>query len=84
MAASLRQALARVVRLGPLMLLLVQLLEVDQRVFVLRVEPQHLVERLERAIDESAALVVEAEAEQHVGVLERASASAAEAATDGR
>ena len=69
---QLRQALPRVVRLGPLVLLLVQLLQVDQRVLVLRIEPQHFVERLERAIDEAAALVVEAEAEQHVGVLELA------------
>ena len=52
------------------MLLLVQLLEVDEGVLVLRIEAEDLVERLERPIDESAALVVEAEAEQHVGVLE--------------
>ena len=64
------------------MLFLVQLLQVEQRVFVLRIEPQHFVERLERAIDEPAALVVEAEAEQDVGVLERGSAATAAAAPD--
>ena len=52
------------------MLLLVQLLEVHEGVLVLRIEAEHLVERLERAIDESAALVIEAQAEQHVRVLE--------------
>ena len=54
------ELLPRRVGLGPLVLLFVQLLEVDQRVLVLGIEPQHLVERLERAIDEAAALVVEA------------------------
>ena len=52
------------------MLLFVQLLKVDEGVLVLRIEAQHLVERLERAIDESAPLVVEAQAEQHVRVLQ--------------
>ena len=51
------------------MLLFVQLLQVEQRVLILRVEAQHLVERFERAIDEAAALEIEAEAEQHIGVL---------------
>ena len=66
------QLLTRRVGVGPLMLLLVQLLEVRERVAVAGIEPQHFAERLERAIDEAAALVVEAEAEQHVGVLELA------------
>ena len=52
------------------MLLFVQLLQVDQGVRVLRLEPQHLAERLERPIDEPAALVVEAQAQQDVGVLQ--------------
>ena len=81
---ELGQALARVVGLGPLVLFFVQLLQVDERVLVLRIEPQHFVERLERAIDEAAALVVEAEAEQHVGVLERGSAASAAAAPGAR
>ena len=34
------------------------------------IEPEHFVERLERAIDEPAALEVEPEAEQHVRLLE--------------
>ena len=68
-AAQLDQLLADAVGVVPLMLLLVQLLQVEQRVLVLRVEPQHFVERLERAIDEAAALEVESEAQQDVGVL---------------
>ncbi len=40
--------------------------------FVARIEPQHFVERHDRAIDEAAALVVEAETELDVGVFERA------------
>ena len=54
----------------PLLLLLVQLLQVHQRVAVAGIEPQHLLERLVRAIDEAAAAEVQAEAEQHVRVLE--------------
>ena len=67
-----RQLLAHRVGFGPLVLFFVQLLEVRQRVPVLRIEPQHFRERLERAIDEAAAPVVEAEAEQHVRVLQLA------------
>ncbi len=63
---QLREALPRVERIGPLMLFLLHLLEVDERVAVARVESKHLVERVERAIDEAAALVVEPEAEQDV------------------
>ena len=66
------------------MLLFVELLQVEQRVLVLRIEPQHLVERLERAVDEAAALVVEPEAEQHVRVLEPAEARAAAAGSGAR
>ena len=58
------------------MLILVEPFEVEQRVLVLGIEPQHFGERLDRAIDEAAAPVVEAEAEQDVGVLERAQARA--------
>src|SRR2546430_9569159 len=42
----------RVVGLGPLMLLFMQLLKVDERVLVFRIEAKHLVEGFERAIDE--------------------------------
>ena len=52
------------------MLLLVQLLEVCNRVLVLRIEPQHLREGLDRPIHEAAAAIVETEAEKHVGVFE--------------
>ena len=44
---ELVEPLARVVRLQPLVLLLVKLLEVHERIFVLRIEPQHFVERLD-------------------------------------
>ena len=67
---SVDELLPNLVGLVPLMLLFVQLLQVEQRVLILRIEPQHLVERFERAIDEAAALEVEAEAQQHVGVLD--------------
>ena len=52
------------------MLVFLQLLEVDERGFVVGIELQHVGERRDRAIDESAAAVVEAEAEQHVRVLD--------------
>ena len=64
------QPLADGVSLLPLFLLGVQLLEVEERVLVLRIEPQDFGERLDRAVDEAAAAVVEAEAEQHVCVLQ--------------
>ena len=69
-----RQPLPRRVRVVPLMLLLVELLEVRQRVPVVGIEPEHVGERRQRAVDEAAALVVEAEAEQDVGVFELAQA----------
>ena len=65
------------------MLVFVQLLDVHERVLVVRIDPEDLVERFERAIDESAALEVEAEAEQHVGVLEPRQVAAAAAGSDG-
>src|SRR5580698_5738979 len=54
------------------MLLFVKLLKVDQRVLVLRIESQYLVERLQRAVNEPAALVVESQTQQHVRVLKPA------------
>ena len=39
---------------------------------VLGIEPQHFAERIERAIDEAAAFVVEPEAQQHVRVFDAA------------
>ena len=68
--AQVDQLLPDAVRVVPLMLLFVQLLQVEQGVLVLRIEPQHFVERFERAIDEPAALEVEAQAQQDVGVLD--------------
>ena len=70
-SVDLGQLLPDVVGLGPLVLLLVQLLELHQRVPVLGIEPQHFLERLVRAVDETAAAKVQAEAQQDVGVLER-------------
>ena len=64
------ELLANAVRVRPLVLLLVQLLQVEQRVLVRRIHADHFVERFERAIDEAAALEVEAEAQQDVGVLD--------------
>ena len=69
---QLRQPLPRVVRIAPLVLFLVEFLKIHERVAVVGIEPQDLVERLEGAVDESAALVIETDAEQHVRVLELA------------
>ena len=52
------------------MLIFVKLLDVQQGVLVLRVELDDLVERFERAVDEAAALEIEAQAEQHVSMFE--------------
>ncbi len=57
---------------APLLLVFVELLQVDERVAVQPIETNHFLERLEGAIDEAAVTEVEPEAEQHVGVLERA------------
>src|SRR6188472_942427 len=56
--------------LHPLMLVLVQLLQVDEGVAVPSIETDDLLERLERTIDEAAMTVVETKTEQHVSVLE--------------
>ena len=58
------------------MLFLVELLQVQQGIFVLRIEPQDLVERFEGAIDEAASLVVETEAQEDVRVLQPSQARA--------
>ena len=54
----------------PLVLVLVELLQVDERVPVFRVEPDHLLERLERAVHEPAVPEIEPEAEQDIGVFD--------------
>ncbi len=64
------------------MLILVQLLDVEQGVLVFRIELDDLVERLERTIDEAAALEVETEAQQYVGLLEASQPRAAAAGSD--
>ncbi len=69
-AGDLREALPRDVGLLPLVLVFLQLLQVDERGLVVRIELQDVRERRDGAVDESAAAVVEAEAEQHVRVLE--------------
>src|SRR4030095_2036612 len=53
---------------------LLQLLEIGERRLAVRVQPQHFRERRGRAIDETAAPVVEAETELDVRVLEPAEA----------
>src|SRR6185295_3398280 len=68
---ELGQPLPGVVGLAPLVLFLVELLQVEQGVLVLRIEAQHLVEGFERPIDEAAALVIEPQTEQHVRVYQR-------------
>ena len=65
-------ALADRAGLLPLLLLLVDLLQVQQGVLVAGIEPHHLGERLEGAVDEAAALVVEPEAQLDVRLLHRA------------
>lgn len=62
--------LAHLQRVRPLPLFLVQLLQVDERVAVQWIEPHHLLERLERAIDEPAMAEVERETQLHVGLFE--------------
>ena len=52
------------------MLVFVKLLDIEQRVLVVGIEPDDLVERLERAVDESAALEIEPETEQDVRLFE--------------
>ena len=52
------------------MLLFVQLLEIRQRVRIVRIEPQDFRKGFDRAIHEAAAAIVEPQTEQHVGVLE--------------
>ena len=69
-AGDLREPLARDVGLLPLVLVFLQLLQVDERGLVVGIELQHVGERRDRAVDESAAAIVEAEAEQHVRVLD--------------
>ena len=69
-----RQFATHAVRLGPLVLVLVQLLQLQQRVLVARVQPQHFAERFVRAVDEAAAREVQAQAEQGIGVFELADA----------
>ena len=52
------------------MLFFLQFLEIDERRFVLRVELEYFREGGRGPIDEAAAAIVEAEAEQHVGVFD--------------
>jgi len=73
-----RELLPRGIGFGPLVLLFVQLLQVRQRVLIVRIEAQAFAEGLERPVDEPALLVVQAQAEQHVGVLQLAQIRALE------
>ena len=69
-AVDLRNLLADLQRVRPLMLLFVQLLEVDQRVPVSRIEPHDFLEGFEGAIHEAAVLEVERQAQLHVCLFE--------------
>ena len=69
-AALMPERAANVVGLLPLMLVFVQLLDVHERVVVVRIQLQHFVERFERPVDEAAALEVQAKAQQHVRLFE--------------
>jgi hypothetical protein len=65
-ASQLRDVAAHAQRVGPLILLFVQLLQIHHRVAILRVEPHDFLERLERAVDEPSVAEVEREAELDV------------------
>ena len=65
------------------MLVFVKLLDIEQRVLIVGIDPDDLVERFERAIDESATLEIEPETEQDVRLFEARQARAAAADSDG-
>ena len=65
-----RHALANDLRLAPLVLFLVQLLEVEEGVLVLWIETDHLRERLERSVNKAAPSEVQPETQQDVGVFQ--------------
>ena len=69
-ASLAAQGAADIVGLLPLMLIFVKLLDIEQRVLVVGIDPDDLVERFERAIDESATLEIEPETEQDVRLFE--------------
>ena len=79
-----RDLLAHVRGLRPLLLVLVQLLQVDERVAVLRIELHDLLERLERAVDEPAVAEVEARGRAARRRARAGSGRAAAAATGAR
>ena len=58
-------------RVRPLLLIFVELLQVHERVAILRIQPHDFLKGLERPVDEAAMLVVETQAEQDVGVFDR-------------
>ena len=70
LAIDVRDLRADPCGVGPLLLVLVQFLKVDQRVAVFRIELNDFLEGLEGPIDESAVTEVEAQAEQHIRVLQ--------------
>ena len=69
-ASDSSQAPARDVRFLPLVLIFLQLLQVDQRGLVVRIELQHLREHRHGPVHETAPPIVEPETEQHVRVLD--------------
>src|SRR6185503_8583299 len=62
-AAELRNLAAHAQRVGPLPLLLVQLLQVHERVAVSGIQPHDFLERLEGTVDEAAVAEIERQAE---------------------
>src|SRR5262249_55543028 len=67
---DLRKPPARDIRLLPLVLVFLQLLEVDERGFVVGVEFEHIRERRDGAIDETAAAIIQSKTKQDVCVLD--------------
>ena len=69
-AVKSRDFAAHPQRLGPLILLFVELLQVDQRVAILRIEPYHFLKGFQRTIDEPAMPEIERQAELYIRLFE--------------
>ena len=57
-------------RVGPLLLLFVQLLQVHQRVSIFRIESHYFLEGFERAVDKPSVAEIQRQARLHVGLFE--------------
>ena len=67
---DVRDSLADLQRVDPLVLILVELLQVDEGIAVQWIELQYSLERLECPVHESSVPKIKAQAEQHVRVLQ--------------